>query len=183
MLMRFLWLKASLSLLACMQTPYELPSHTEILQLERDHRKALADALKAEIVRQFREIFPTKMITLSDYRMPAVKQTLTLQTSLYSRYEFRFDVGLKFDKTWTKVVGFGKPQFQLFEVKEIERLEDGRFYVSYRDMQRRFDEQEWKRLYEARRDFSVLGFNLRKDHPVPLFDEYWKAQQSRFATN
>ncbi len=184
MLLRFLWLKASLPLLAsCMQTPHELPSHSEIQQLERDHRKALADALKVEIVREFRQIFPTKMITLSNYHIATAKQALMVQTSLYSRYEFHLTIGLKLDKTWTKVVGLDKPQFQLNEVKEIERLEDGRFYLSYGDMQKRFDEQDWKKLYTARGDFSVLGIDLRKDQPVPLFAEYWKAQESRFAGN
>ena len=67
--------------------------------------------------------------------------------------------------------------FQLNEVEKIERLEDGRFYVSYApDSQRRFGGREWKRLYEARGDLSVLGIQLMKDQPIVLFDEYWKSR-------
>jgi hypothetical protein len=169
---------------ACVQNPVKLPSRAEAEQFVKDYQKATKHAMNAKVVYEFREIFPTKMITLSSYRIPSVKQSLVVETSLYSKYEFRLGMDVEFDKSWVEVVRFGEPLFQLDVVLAVEQLEDGRFSVSYTEgSQRRFGEQEWKKLYEARGDFSVLGISLRKDQPVPLFDEYWKAQESRFAAN
>jgi hypothetical protein len=84
-----------------------------------------------------------------------------------------------FNKTWTKIVDFGSPEFQLNEVERIERTEDGRFHVSYVDgSQRRFGEKEWKVLYQARGDFRVFGINLKQDQPIPQLDEYRRQVES-----
>ena len=70
-----------------------------------------------------------------------------------------------FNKTWTKIVDLGSPEFQLNEVERI-----GRFHVTYADgSQRRFGEKEWKlwALCQARGDSRVLGINLKQDQPIP----------------
>jgi hypothetical protein len=184
MMMKFICCEVCILLAACLQGPVKLPTQAEIESMEKDYRKALENSLTAKVVHEFREVYPTMMITLSNYKIPVKKQSLTIKSSLYSRYEFRLDMDLKFDKTWTKVVSFGDPQFQLNEVEKIERLEDGRFSVSYvGGSQRRFGEPEWNTLFEARGSFSALGINLKKDEPVRLFDQYWKAEESRFTEN
>jgi hypothetical protein len=68
---------------ACVQSPVKLPSRAEAEQFVKDYQKATKQAMNAKVVREFREIFPTKMITLSSYRVPSVKQSLVVETSLY----------------------------------------------------------------------------------------------------
>ncbi|MEW5977247.1 MAG: hypothetical protein AB1898_15765 [Acidobacteriota bacterium] len=153
-------------------------------RFEEDRRRALAQALNAQVVREFTELLPMRVATLSNYQIPSLKQSLTVQATLFSRYELRLDLVLEFDKTWTEVIHFGEPQFQLNEVEEVEPLEDGRLSVSYAERsQREFGDEEWKRLYKADGDFTVLGIYLRKDVPVPLFDEYWRRMEERFREN
>ena len=159
--------------MACTQNQSKLPTREEMEAIDKNHQKVLQQALNWKVVREFREIFPTQTIGLSQYGVPSVKHTVFGEVGLSSRYILHFSVSLKLDKTWTKIVEFGAPEFQLNEVESIE-VENSRFHVTYADgSQRRFGQKEWKLLYKARGDFSVLGISLITDRPVPLFDAYW----------
>ncbi|MEW5977244.1 MAG: hypothetical protein AB1898_15750 [Acidobacteriota bacterium] len=175
-----------ISLVACLQVPTRVPTTEELQRLLKELKKsgkdydaALGQAVKdSSVVRQFRELFPTKNFFFSNYRARSVTSQLLGRVPLHSRYVLSLDLNIRFNDDWTRVTDFAEPAFQLTEVEEIQRLEDGRLYVSFNgDSQKNFGKHEWDRLYEASGDFSVLGIQLRKDQPIPLFDEYWKKQE------
>jgi hypothetical protein len=55
----------------------------------------------------------------------------------------------------------------------VDILSDGRASVSYGGPgQREFGAAEWKKVVEAKGDFSVIGIQLKRNSPVPNWDKY-----------
>lgn len=64
------------------------------------------------------------------------------------------------------------PKFYLFEVKSLKRL-DHTFEADYSG-QWVLDEAQWIKLVAAKGDWSALGIPVKKNSPLPDFDEFVK---------
>ena len=64
----------------------------------------------------------------------------------------------------------GEPQFYLHEVQSISISPDGQISASFSN-QLDFGSSEWKTLYDAKGDFSTIGFNTNPT-AVPDFAKY-----------
>src|SRR5262245_53890320 len=104
--MRILYFIVFISM-ACAQGQSRLPTQAEMETIKKDYQTVLQQALNSKIIREFREVFPTDTIGLSQYRVPLAKHTVFGEVGLSSRYILHFSASLKFDKSWTKIVEFG----------------------------------------------------------------------------
>ena len=79
-------------------------------------------------------------------------------------------------------MSFGKPEFYLHEIESIEDLGDGRIQInSAKDHARhlRFGSNEWAKVVAAKGDYSVLGYSMVTNKPLPRFDETWNSKHER----
>ena len=89
------------------------------------------------------------------------------------RLTMHVDVEIDYDKHFV-LKAVSAPRFFLAEVKSLERLESGQIAAQY-SHQWLFDEAKWRKLVESHGDWSVIALPVRKDDPVPGFDDYVKA--------
>jgi hypothetical protein len=106
------------------------------------------------------------------YSGPNVKQDWNTVVFFYGRYELTMQVDVKTNAAFSEVTEVvGEPKFYLLEIKEITGADAGgaRYNGS---AQRTFGLTDWKKLYDAKGDFSVLGITIHKDRPVDNFDRF-----------
>jgi hypothetical protein len=88
------------------------------------------------------------------------------------RYELGMRVDVEVDAATSKVTRFiGRPKFYLHEVGSVDILPDGRTSVSYRS-QHEFGADDWAKIVKAHGDFSAIGIQLDRDHPIANFESY-----------
>lgn len=96
------------------------------------------------------------------------------------RYELSMQIPVKMGRSFDEVLTVqGSPMFVLMEISEIslENGVSGRMNSSFEKQYGHFDAAKWKKVYEAKGDFSVIGIPLKKDQPVVGFDEYVAASR------
>jgi len=168
-------------MLAYSQNPPPMPELPSTLKnLEKNYRKALGDGLKTiPVAREFQKIFPGAINSYSYYTGEVGPTILNCRIGLYGRYELKFKVRVSLNETRKKVMDYTGADFYLAEIESINRLDDGRFYISYGNLHRRFGAKEWEKLFKARGDFTVLGIKLIMDKPVPNFEAWWEEEKER----
>lgn len=155
----------------------QLSSCSQILRMKRDYPKALGHGLETiPAAREFQELFPNAHNFYSYYTGTAGPPILNCKAALYDRYELSLQVRVSFDDTRTRVISYGEPTFYLNEVESVTPLSDGTTDIRSGDLHLKFGAQDWKKVYDARGDFSALGVKLTKDKPVPNFEDYWRAE-------
>lgn len=90
------------------------------------------------------------------------------------RYELTMVVTIRIDYGKHKFAVIGKPQFYLHEVESVTVSPNGVASTSFSD-QLIFSEEEWKRVYKAKGDFSSIGFKINAT-PVVDFEAFKQAQ-------
>jgi hypothetical protein len=96
-------------------------------------------------------------------------------TEIYfgGRYSLTLHVDVEIDDNKSLIKGaVSQPKFYLFEVKSLKRLEHT-FEADYSG-QWIFDEAQWIKLIAAKGDWSALGVPVKKNSPLPDFDEFVK---------
>jgi hypothetical protein len=89
----------------------------------------------------------------------------------YGRYRLTMQVTVSLDPGNARVLGNTEPpKFYLREIKSVT-TEDGTL-AAYFSGRWEFDSKKWKQLVQARGDWSVLGIPVKKNDPVPRFEEY-----------
>lgn len=141
-------------------------------KMQQDYNKAMQDALvKVPYARDFKTIFPMSCELFSHFSGKYGVPTLICTGALYGRYILTMHIRVDFDSSRTQVIGYGKPKFHLQEVIGITPMLDGRAETFSKTLD--FDEEAWKTIVEHGGDFSSAGFDLKKDDPVPGFDQEW----------
>ena len=97
------------------------------------------------------------------------------------RYQLTMWVDIEIDRRNSEVSRVVDTlKFRLLEVTRVDMLSDGRPSISYGGSgQREFSAADWKKVVEAKGDFSVIGIQIRNDAPIANFDELMKWSQSR----
>ena len=108
------------------------------------------------------------------YSGPYVPQEWNTEVFFYGRYELTMQVQVKTNSAFSEVTEVvGEPKFYLHEVKEIRGADAGEARYNGSG-QRTFGLTEWKKIYNAKGDFSVIGITIHKDQPVDNFDRFAK---------
>jgi hypothetical protein len=150
-------------------------------QLPENYSRALEHGLTTiPAARQFQELFPNSRNSYAYYWGVKHAPELQCQTILYSRYELTLQIQVKFDGQRSKVISFGEPVFLLKEIKGVTLLNGGRADIRSGDLQNHFGAIEWKKVYQARGDFSILGLKLVRDNPVANLDTWWNQESRKF---
>jgi len=117
------------------------------------------------------------------YSGPHVPQNWYTEVFFYGRYVLTMQVEVKTNSAFSEVTEVvGEPKFYLVEVKEIEGVSpDGTGWpgASFNGSgQRTFGLTDWKKIYDAKGDLSVIGITIHKDQPVDNFDFYVRATKA-----
>ncbi len=103
--------------------------------------------------------------------------SLIMASDLFNRYQLSLRVPVTFDENRRKVKSFGEPVFLLNEISEVKKENWG---VSYNvQNQRRFGSNEWRKIVAAQGDFSIVGYRILTNSPVPGFDALRKSSEMR----
>jgi hypothetical protein len=141
--------------------------------LQQDYNEAMQHALvKVPYARDFKKTFPTSCESFGSFTGERGPPTLICKGALYGRYILTMHIEVKFDSSRTEVISYGRPKFHLEEVIRITALPDGRVGILSQTL-RDFDDEPWKTTVEHGGDFSCVGTDLKKDDPVPGFDQHW----------
>lgn len=91
----------------------------------------------------------------------------------YDRYVLTMKVDVKVPYSFDKVETIlSEPRFTLNEVEKVTFHSGGDVVGASFGAQHRFSLKDWKKLYEANGDFSVIGIDVKKDRPVKDFGKY-----------
>lgn len=91
------------------------------------------------------------------------------KTCFGGRYHLSMQVQIEIESN-TKGYVTGEPEYYLWEVSEVTPNGGG---ASYSDTFE-FGPAEWKKVYEANGDFSVIGYKIKTGPPVEHFNDYVK---------
>lgn len=110
------------------------------------------------------------------YSGPNVPRDWNTEAFFYGRYTLTMQVEVKTDSAFSEITEVvGEPKFYLREVREILRVPDGTPSEARFAGEWRFGKDDWKKVHDAKGDFSVIGIAIKKDQPVQDFEGYAKA--------
>ena len=93
-----------------------------------------------------------------------------LTVDLYQRYQFGMKLPVRFDSSQQNVVGYGAPEFYLWEVSSVKRNKSGIAEISFAPAGgRQFGAAEWQKIVDAEGDFSSIGYIMITNQAVPGF--------------
>lgn len=134
-------------------------------------RHATLDAVdrnKIPYLKDFIGLYPDSVVWYLSFA-GADFPSLSVTATLYDRYEFNMRIPVRYSEDHRKVLGYGPPKCHLLEIESVDRRGDELGGRSGGDLQEHFGEEEWKSIVKSKGDFSVLGFELKKDAPVADF--------------
>ena len=108
------------------------------------------------------------------YSGPYVPQDWNTEVFFYGRYTLTMQVEVKTNSAFSEITEVvGTPKFFLVEVKELtEVLPDGTPLGARFSNDWRFGVNDWKKIYDAKGDFSVIGITIKKDQPIEGFGSF-----------
>jgi hypothetical protein len=119
----------------------------------------------------FDRLYPGGQHYISGYAR--VLPTWRSVVGLHGRYVLTMKCDITLDVTRTRVAGHDTPAFFLSEVVLVEPGANGTWNVRYGKTWR-FGAAEWQQVVAAGGDLGVLGIELTKDEPLPLFHRAWR---------
>jgi hypothetical protein len=155
-------------------TPEEVAQSLTLLVREGEKGKARFAALdavrdSAPYVSEFVRLFPGAEVNYR-YFTSADEPGFDVGVDLHERYEFRMQLPVRFDSERRNVIGYGEPQFSIWEVATVTRGPSGIAQESFNPTgERHFRLAEWRTLVERGGDFSAIGYAMRTNQPVAGF--------------
>jgi len=139
-------------------------------------------ALKLPIAVEFEKMFPDQtdhFITHYGLNYPTGDRTNTWNSEAHfeNRYSLTMQMEVVVDYEKNTVTRAGPPRFYLVEHYRVEQLEGGRSMSHSRGVAE-FGEEQWRNIYDANGDFSVVGIAIRKNEVVPNMADYINAVRS-----
>jgi hypothetical protein len=167
------------------------PSEATRKKIQSDYDAALADATNSiRYAADFARLFPGLRTGFSYYTGVVGPPTLRMEIYLFDRYELSMQIPVTFDEDRRKVRSFGQPEFVLQEISEVKKIHkvgslgpvETLLVGRNGDRSLRFGAGEWKKVVEARGDFSIIGFTLVTNSPAPGFENLrknWERQMKK----
>ncbi len=134
-----------------------------------DSHKALDSARSsAPHIAEFLRLFPKAEVR---YRAFTGGLGFDLNVDLYERYELTMQMPAVFDSSRSKVIGYKKPRFTLWEAASVKRNKSGFAETTLNPAGGgQFGPEEWKRIVESGGDFGAIGYAMITNQPVPGFE-------------
>lgn len=136
--------------------------------------QALRSGLKQiPAARQMQEVYGDVDHAISYHGSLEVGNEWWTEVFLHGRYELTMWVPVRMGEDFDQVLAVeGEPTFQLREINRIEIDQYGSPVAYYNAAaQQTFGIEEWKKIYEADGDLSVLGITVKKK-PLKHWDGY-----------
>jgi hypothetical protein len=155
-------------------TPEQVAQSLNLLAREGQKGKerfASLDAVRdsAPYVPEFVRLFPGAEVNYR-YFSSNDQPGFDVGVDLYERYELRMQLAVRFDAERRSVVGYGEPQFAIWEAATITRGPSGIAQESYNPAgERHFGSAEWRTLVEHGGDFAAIGYTMVTNQPVVGF--------------
>jgi hypothetical protein len=113
------------------------------------------------------------------YSGPYVPQDWQTVVFFDRRYTLSMNVDVKTNRAFSEITEvIGEPKFILNEVCEVDVPPDGKGVGAEFSGDWKFSLTDWKKVYQANGDFSVIGIKIKKDQPVKSFDAYVNCQRA-----
>src|SRR6266480_2708304 len=164
------------------------PSDSALKKIRSDYDAALEDATNSiPYAADFARLVPGLRNTFSYYIGGAGPSRLNMERLLFDRYQLTMVIPVTFDASRRKIKSFGEPEFLMQEISEVKKIRKvgslgpvENLSVQYNsDHFLRFGAGGWKKVVEARGDFSVIGFTIITNSPAPGFDDLRKDWEMR----
>lgn len=126
---------------------------------------------------QMEQLFRTADHFITEYGFKSGPRIWNTEVYFGGRYRLTMQVEIEIDYNRDRIIRtLTEPQFHLTEVGKIEVLADGRVYSENvkKPGQETFGLPEWRRVFAAGGDWSVIGFTIDKSS-VQHFDEFVEA--------
>lgn len=136
--------------------------------LESRRNAVLASARRSvAFAREFDHLFSGGHATAGEGRFG---WEYDFQVGLYGRYVVEGRVPLTVDTNTMTVVSSGPPVIYVREIDRIIAPSDGGGSATFTTNQAQLDAIEWERLIDSHGDFSVVGYTMITNTPLPNFD-------------
>jgi hypothetical protein len=137
--------------------------------IEGSQRFKALDAARssAPYLSDFLRLFPNAVVNYRYFTTPD-EPGYDVSVDLYERYDFEMQLPVQFDTSRRNVVGYGQPQFYLWEVASVKRREFGTGEISYSGGTN-FYAAGWRKIVEKNGDFGAIGFIMITNQPVAGF--------------
>lgn len=141
----------------------------------------ISNSLKSNVLfRQFKELYPDSFYNISYFNEEYGSTVLQGYASIYGRYSVMIYADVKKNTVLKNLEITGPVKFTIIE-RELIDIENGEVTrVKSTKNQLQFNENQWRKLFEANGDFSVLGFQTIKNNPIENFELYWKQLKKQF---
>lgn len=155
-------------------TPEEVAQSLALLAREGEKGKvrfAALDAVRdsAPYVSEFVRLFPTAEVSYR-YFTSTDEPGFDVGVDLHERYEFRMQLPVRFDSERSKVIGYGDPQFSIWEAASVTRGPSGIAGTTLNPAgERHFGSAEWRTLVEHSGDFTAIGYVILTNQSVAGF--------------
>jgi len=145
------------------------------------YKRAVRSGLnKIPEAQQFDEIFGKENVDqFISYSGNRNDCTWNSDVYIRGRYRLKMYVIVKMGRSFDEVLEvIGEPKFHVIEIRKINYYDNGQIGASmapdFEGKYGRFGQEEWKKIYEAGGDFSVVGIPLKGEEvpPVPDFEKY-----------
>lgn len=136
--------------------------------LEARRNSVLASARQSvAFAREFDQLFSGEHTSAGEGR---VGWDYDFEVGLYGRYVVQGRVPLTVDTNTLTVVTSGPPVIYVREIARIIASPDGGGSAKFTTNQAQLGAAEWKKLVESHGDFSVVGYSMITNSPIPSFD-------------
>lgn len=141
--------------------------------------QALQSGLKQiPAARQMEKVYGDVDHTISYHGSLELGNEWNTEVFLHGRYKMTMRLPVRMGRDFDRVLGIeGEPRFTLVEIDRVRINQNGTVGASFNSAaQQTFGIEEWKKIYEADGDLSVLGITVKKK-PVENFEQYVAAKR------
>ena len=133
------------------------------------HRAAVLTSARQSVAfaREFDQLFSGSHTSAGEGRFG---WDYDFEVGLYGRYVIEGRVPLTVDTNTMTVVTSGPPVIYVREIGRIIAPSDGGGSATFTTNQAQFSAAEWRKLVDSHGDFSVVGYSMVTNMPIPNFD-------------
>ncbi len=143
--------------------------------LETQRNAVLASARQTvAVAREFDQLFSGGHTSVGEGRFG---WDYSFEVGLYDRYVIQGQVPLTVDTNTMVVVGSGPPVIHVGEVRRVIPSSDvvgGS--ATFTTNQAQLGAEEWRKLVASHGDFTVVGYPMVTNMPIPYFDRVFRFQ-------
>ncbi len=142
---------------------------------ESDHRQTAQSGIKTlPWPKEMETLFGEGDHFITHYGLSSDPKTWNSEVFFYGKYTLtcQAEVSINYRKHAVEKIA-SSPKFYLWEIGSVEKSGGG--WSANISAQWILNEAQWKKLVQAKGDWSVLGIPVQTNSPVPSFDDYAKA--------